>query len=160
MKEYITFHQATLNKENIGIKTLFGLDKKMCVGIQQFSGTFSRNPKNPNQIEIPEKINIIESEYNKFNNPLEAYEVIETFIINELKINENSIKEENKQKELYFYVFEHDLDEETPIFRGVLYAARIGKPMFYVAFSKKTEFEYDKEIYKKWEALKQFNKTD
>lgn len=149
MKEYITFHQINLNKNNTGINVLFGLNKKFCVGVQQFSGTFNRNPKNPNQIEIPEKIEIIENEYNKFEKSIEAYDVVESFIINELKINENYFKKEQKQKELYFYVFEHDSDEDKPKFRGVLYATYSNKPMFYVAFSKSVEFEYDREIYNK-----------
>ena len=149
MREYIIFHQININKDNNGIKILFGLDKKICVGVQQFSGTFNRNPKNPNQIEIPEKIEINENEYNKFNSPVEAYDIVESFIINELKIDENFFKKEQKQKDLYFYVFEHDLDEDRPKFRGVLYATLSNKPMFYVAFSKSVEYEYDKEIYNK-----------
>ena len=150
MKEYITFHQITFDKENLGVKKLFGLEKNICIGVQQTIGTFLRNPKNSNQIEIPEKVEIIEHEYNKFSNPNDAFEIIQNFIYAEFKIYEDDANfSEIKNKELYFNFFEQE-EGETPKFRGVLHASMSSiKPAFYVAFTKSLEYEYERELYKK-----------
>ena len=149
MKEYITFHQVTLDTENLGVKKLFGLNTNISVGVQQCPSAFLRNPKNPKQIEIPEKINIVEHEYNRFPNTIEAFETIKSFIYNEFKINEKHLTTEKKSGELFFYVFEQE--EEKPKLRGVLHATISAmKPLYYIAFTKSLEFEYDRELYKKW----------
>ena len=153
MKEYITFHQISFNKDNIGIKKLFGFNTTICLGVQQCLGDFIRNPKNSNQIEIPEKISIIPTDYNRFTKPEEAFEVIKSFIYDEFKLQSNDNPSNKKEftKNLYFYVFSDENDEEEkPVFRGVLYATITAlKPLYYVAFTKSLEYEYDKEIYKK-----------
>ena len=152
MIEYITFHQVSFNKDNFGIKKLFGLNSPIILGVQQLLGKPSRNPKNSNQIEIPEKINIVATDYNKFESSAEAFEVVKSFIYDEFKLNENTLENEKKDlsKDLYFYIFENEEGEETPKFRGVLYATISSlKPLYYVAFTKSLEFEYDREIYKK-----------
>ena len=156
MIEYITFHQVSFNKDNFGIKKLFGLNTTIVLGVQQILGKPNRNPRNSNQIEIPEKINIIETDYNKFENSAEAFEVVKSFIYDEFKLNEDNLKNEKKDlsKDLYFYIFENEEDSEMPKFRGILYATISSlKPLYYVAFTKSLEFEYDREIYKKWKVL-------
>ena len=152
MKEFLTFHQVTFNKDNIGIKKLFGLNTNISLGVEQALGKPDRNPKNSNQIEIPEKINIVEADYNKFQNSSEAFDVVKSFIYDEFKLDENSLDSTKNDisKDLYFYIFENEEDSEVPKFRGVLYATISSlKPLYYVAFTKSLEFEYDREIYKK-----------
>lgn len=151
MKEYITFHQVTLDKDNIGIKKLFALNTNAQIGAQQAISPFLRNPKNSNQIEIPEHINIIEHEYNKFSNTNDAFDIIKNYIYSEFKIDEDDIdKAEVKTKDLYFNIFDDEQDEK-PKFRGVLHATTTAvKPLYYVALRKNLEYEYDRELYKKW----------
>lgn len=157
MSIYLTFHQAKLNQDDIAMQILFGLKGNMHIGLQQLISPPVRNPRNPNQIEVAEKVEILPSEYNRFEKPEEVYEAVVHFLSEELKIsfdeNVYLVKDEsektNKDKSLYFYVFEHFDTDEPPKLRGVLYVTTTSlKPSVWVAFSKSLEFEYDSKIYK------------
>lgn len=157
MREFINLHQVSFEKENLAVKKLFAIDTNLTVGIQQFSDFYGKNPKNPNQIEINNKPEIIENMYSEFAHPADAYETVKNYVIDELKLKKENLLEnkaknkEEQNKKLYFYVFERDLNEENPKLRGVFYAtSHAGKPIFSVALTKSLEYEYEKEIYKKW----------
>ncbi len=157
MREFINFHQVDFEKDNLAIKKLFALETNLSVGLQQFQEYFNKNPKNPNQIEINNKPEIIDSLYNEFIRPIDAFETIKTFVLDELKIknsivlkNSSQPAQSQKPKKLYFYVFERDLNEDSPKLRGVFYAtSHANKPIFCVALTKSLEYDYEKEIYKK-----------
>ena len=125
MKEYITFHQVTLDKENIGIKKLFGLNTNIHLGVEQFPGTFLRNPKNSNQIEIPENFSVVEREYSKFSNSDDAFETIKSCIYGEFKIDDSTFhRSNNTPPDLYFCFFDNE-DDLVPRNRLIRCAIRI-----------------------------------
>lgn len=157
MSIYLTLHHAKLNKDNTAVQTLFALNSNIHVGLQQLISPPVRNPRNPNQIEVADKVEILPSEYSQFHTPQDAYEAIVHFLSEEFQItfDENIyfIKDESehisKNKSLYFYVFEHLETTESPKLRGVLYVTTTSlKPTVWVALNKSLELEYDTKIYK------------
>lgn len=139
------------------MQILFALNQDIHIGLQQLISPPARNPRNPNQIEVADKVEVLPSEYNRFATAPEAYEAVVHFLSEEFKItfDENIyfVKDEgettNKDKSLYFYIFEHFDTGEHPKLRGVLYVTTTSlKPSVWVAFSKSLEFEYDSKIYK------------
>ena len=157
MSIYLTFHQAKLNKEDAATQILFGLKNNMHVGLQQLISAPVRNPRNPNQLEVAEKVEILPSEYNRFETPDEAYEAVVHFLSEEFKITfdeevcfaKEDLEQSKKNKSLYFYLFEHFDTEEYPKLRGVLYVTTSTiKPSIWIALCKSLELEYDRKIYK------------
>ena len=157
MSTYLTLHQVKLEKEDCGTQILFALNSNLHIGLQQLITPPVRNPRNPNQIEIAEKVEILPSEYSQFNTPQDAYEAIVHFLSEEFQIafdedvyfKKDELEQKIKNKSLYFYIFEHNETAEQPKLRGVLYVTTSSlKPSVWVAFNKNLELEYDTKIYK------------
>ena len=157
MSIYLTFHQANLNKQDVAIQVLFDFKNNIKIGLEQIQATPTRNPRNPNQIEVAEKVEISPHEYNKFENAQDAYEAAVHFLSEEFKITFDDsiyiVKDEyenvSKSKNIYFYVFEHLESGEAPKLRGVIYVTTSTlRPSVFVAFSPTLEFEYDRRVYK------------
>jgi hypothetical protein len=139
------------------MQILFALNSNLHIGLQQLITPPVRNPRNPNQIEIAEKVEILPSEYSQFNTPQDAYEAIVHFLSEEFQIafdedvyfKKDELEQKTKNKSLYFYIFEHNETAEQPKLRGVLYVTTSSlKPSVWVAFNKNLELEYDTKIYK------------
>ena len=157
MSIYLTLHHVKLNVDDAGIQTLFSLNSKMNIGLQQLISPPVRNPKNPNQIEIADIVEVLPSEYSHFHTPQDAYEAIVHYLTEEFQINfdenvyfiKDNFESKSKNKSLYFYVFEHLVDVERPKLRGVLYVTTTSiKPSVWIALNKSLELEYDSKIYK------------
>ena len=152
MDRYYTLHQTTLTENRFLIKTLFGLEKKIPIGVQEIPVDFERSKKNPNQVLLPARFSANHKQYNIFKDGQDALRVLKDLINHELQIKADDLKDENKRskdRELCFLIFKDRQEKKKePKFRGILFATiKTGKRSYWVALNDELQFDCDKERY-------------
>lgn len=153
MKDYFILHEASLFKEDSGIKHLFALNQSFAVAIEQVETDFERSKKNSKQILVDTWCNENSPVFVKFKTSQDAFEQTKMFIMDELDLEltegEHALFKESK--EIAFKVFYQTKPDAEFMFRGLIFVTTANlKPKVYVALEHKLEKEYDKEIYNKY----------